>query len=234
MLAASAVVVAGCRLDLAAEVALEPDGGGTAALAATFDAALLAELDALEVDPTADLAALVPDVPGWELDRSVDGDGALTITLVHRADRSDQLTDAFRELVAGLREGDPALVVDLAVDAAADGSTRVDGVAGLRPPATAGALIDDEPVGPAGDALADLVRRSVDARLVVTMPGPVVAHDADAIDDTTLTWELPVGEVRPVSASSQAPPRLPVASVAATVALLVVMALVAVWRWRRR
>ena len=234
VLVAAAFLVAGCRLDVVAEVALHRDGSGTAAIAVTFDAELLTELDALEVDPTAELMAVVPDVPGWEVDRVAAEDGSLTVTLTHDAAGSRQLADAFRDLVAGLRDEDPALVVDLELEVDVDGTARLDGAAGLRPPATAGALIDGSPVGPAEDELAELVRRSVHPQLVVTLPGPIAAHDADALDDSTLTWDLPVGELRSVGASSHAAPQLPLASMAATLALLVLVALLGVWRWRRR
>lgn len=203
LLVVLAVFLAGCRLGVRAEVEVERDGSGTAAVALHLDAALLDELDELGVDPTAELTAAAASVPSWELTRRRAEDGSLTVVLARGVRTPGGLSDAFTELTDGLAGSDPALLIDLEVEVDEGGASTVSGTAMLRPPAGPGLLLDD----PAEQAaFTDEVERAVDASLVVTLPGPIERHDADEVDGSTLTWQLPVGQQRDVSAVADPPP----------------------------
>jgi hypothetical protein len=198
-----------------------------------LDAALLDELDELGVDPTAELSAAAADVPSWQLSRRGADDGSLTVSLVREVSTPDGFTDAYAELVEGLAETDPALLVDLEVDVDDDGAAAVSGTALLRAPAGPGLLLDD----PAEQAaFTEEVEGAVEASLVVSLPGPIERHDADEVDGSTLTWQLPVGERRTVSATSAPPPWWAETGwlISAAVLLLVVSVAALVWVVVRR
>lgn len=194
VLLACVLLLTGCRLDLAAEAVIDADRGGTVAVSARFDPSMLAELDALGVDPTAELEAAAASGPGWEVVRRLDDEDALVVTASRAVDDVAHIGEVFRELTTGLDEVDPALVVDIEVARDADGGTEVAGTAGLRPPSTAGVSVDGAPLGPDTQELAALVEAAVDARLQVRLPGRLITHDGDRVDDRTVVWELPAGE----------------------------------------
>lgn len=231
---ALAVVVGllvGCRLDVVAHVDVAADGSTEVEVRAALDEDLVATLDELAVDPTAELAALSDDE--WRIERSGDAAGGLVLT-ARRSLAAAEVGDALRGLTADLSAGDPGLVLDLDVVVDA-GAVAVDGTAGVRPPADAGLAVDGRPVGPSGDEVAALVDEAVDASLVVRTPGPVAEHDGEASDDGVV-WHLPVGGATPVTLSAAAPapgPRLEllVALAAGAVGLLVA---VGAWVVRRR
>lgn len=232
LLALLAAVLGGCRLGVHAEVEVDRDGGGTAAVVFALDRALLDELDELGVDPTAELTAAAARAPRWQLTRrSADGD--LTVTLARDATEPDSLADAFAELTGGLAEADPALLADLDLTVDDDGASSLAGTAQLRPPAGPGLVLDDP------DELAafeEQVAETVDASLTVTLPGPIEDDDADRRDGRTLTWDLEPGEERTVTATASAPPWWAEPWVWAVAAGVLGALLVAalVWWWRRR
>lgn len=229
-----AVLAVGCRLDVVADTELQRDGSGRAALLFELDPALLAELDRLGVDPTAELAA-TGDVDAWTLRRQPSDAGGLVLRLERDVDDPAGIGDAYRELVEGLAADDPALLVDLEVTRGDDGSSRVGGTVAFRPPATAGATLDGEPVGPSAERLAALTAEAVHPRLVVTLPGALREHDGDSASGRTVTWWVPVGEDRPVTAVAAPPPWYThpwVVPIAATVGA--VLLLLVAWSWRRR
>jgi hypothetical protein len=229
------VLLAGCRLDVTGELTIARDGRADATVELAVDESTLAELDALGVDPTAELTAAVSQAPGWEVTRERPEDGGLAIRLTRPSVDAAAAADAFRELTAGLTDDDPALVVDLEVEVDDEGAVQLQGTAGFRPPATAGASIDGDPVGPDEDELAALTAEAVTARLVVRVPGTFVEHDADEIDGRTAVWELAVGEPRPIRAVAAAPTGPPAGLVVAVAAALLVVALAALtWWWVRR
>ncbi len=201
----TAVLLAGCRLDLAAVADLETDGSGTLALTIRLDDALLTELDGLAIDPTLEVTALARELDGWELERTVDEQAAITVTLSRTFDDPAEVGDAFRALAGGLAPEDPALLVD--VDLAVDdqGGARLAGEVGFRPPATGGAQIDGEVLGPDAAELAALTADVVRPQLTVTLPGPVEDHDADRLEGRTVSWAVPIGETRTVAATSMPP-----------------------------
>lgn len=235
LLSVLVVVAAGCRLEVVADMTVEPNGTGAASLVVIFDAELASELDRLEIDPATEVLEAAARVGEWEARREADPDGVVTLTLTRPVTAPTEFGAAYRDLASGLRERDPALVVDLDVAVSDAGGVQLEGGAGLRPPATAGASIDGEPVGPAGPELAALVEQTTSARLVVTLPGPVREHDADRVDGRTVVWDLPVGTTRAVTARSDPPPGLPLpARLAAAAGLALVVLGAAGWAWRRR
>ncbi len=200
------VLLAGCRLDLAAEAVVATDGGGTVAVVAGFDTELLDQLDALGVDPTAELEAAAASTAGWEAVRDLREDGGLEVVATRTVDEVAEIGDAFRELSAGLTDADPALLIDLEVTRDDEGGTAVTGRARLRPPSTPGVSLDGVEVGPDAEELAAIVADSVDAQLRIGLPGSVVDHDGDRLEGRTVIWDLPTGEAVNVRAEAE-PPR---------------------------
>jgi hypothetical protein len=230
-----AVVLSGCRLDVGAGLVISRDGSATAEVQLRVDAAGLARLDDLGVDPTAELAAVAGQAPGWQVTRETDEDGGLSVRLRRSAPDPAAAADAFRELTAGLAGSDPALLIDLDLDVDEVGAVDLAGTAGFRPPATAGATVDGTPVGPDAAELERLTAEAVHARFSLTVPGAFEEHDADAMEGRTATWELAPGEPREVRAVASAPTGVAVGWLAAGITLLLVLALgAAAWWWRRR
>lgn len=206
LLAILAVVLVGCRVDLVAPIELTADGGATAGLSVRFDARMLAELDTLGVDPTAELGAAVAADPRWQLVRTRDDDdGALTVAVTRTLADARDLGAVYRDLVAGLSARDPALLVDLEVELLGDGGQEVTGTARLRPPVTSGLEVDGEVVGADDDELAALVAEHVTAAVELRLPGEVETHDGILLDRSTVRFDLEPGEPRDVTAVG-APP----------------------------
>lgn len=233
LLALVAVALTGCRLGVSAQIEVARDGSGEAVLVVSLDEALLSELDELAIDPTAELTAVAAAVPTWDLSRTTDGDGGLVLTLRRPADDPQELTDAFRELTAGLTDTDPALAVDLDVDVDDAGAAEVSGTVQLRTPIGPGVVTDEA----AAAELAALAADTVDATLVVTLPGEITDSDADEVEGARATWTVPPGEPRTVQATAAAPSSWSpeqLAAVVAGVLLLVSAAVIATVLWRRR
>lgn len=199
------VVLSGCRLDVVAPITLHADGTSTAGLTVRFDPRLLAELDALGVDPTAELSAVVAAEEAWSLTRTREEDGALTVAIEREVADDAELVATYAELSAGLAPRDPALELDLAVDRDEAGAVTLSGTGGFRPPRGVGLQVDGEPVGEDAAALAALVDEAVEVALVVTMPGEVTAHDGVALDGSTVRVVLEPGEERRFSIRSDPP-----------------------------
>lgn len=194
------LLVAGCRVDLVAPIELAADGGATAGLSARFDARMLAELDALGVDPTAELGAAVAADPRWELQRTRDEGGGLTVAVTRTVSDADEVGAVYRDLVVGLAGSDPSLELDLAVEALVDGGQRVTGTALLRPPITSGLEVDGTPIGEDQAALEELVAEHVTAAVEVRLSGPVDAHDGVRLDRSTVRFDLEPGVARSLTA----------------------------------
>jgi hypothetical protein len=199
------LLVSGCRLDVVASTELAQDGTGTLTLAFRMDDELLTELDALGIDPTIEVTALASELEGWQLERTVDEQAAITIELTREFQDPAEVGEVLRALASGLASDDPALLLDLDLDVADDGSARVDGVVAFRPPATVGAQLDGEMLGPSRDELATMTEQVVVPRLEVTLPGPTERTDADRTDGRTHVWDVPIDASRTISATS-APP----------------------------
>lgn len=201
-LGAVAVLAAGCRLDVAADARVDVSGGGELLVVVRIDGATLRELDALGVDPGLVAAAELDPASGWAASRAVDADGGLVLT--HRRAFTDgpALAAALGALDDGLAPDDPALRIDVDVTTGRGGAVRMVGTAGFTPPGTTGLRVDDVPVGPSGPTLAGLTAEAVRPVLRLRVPGPVRSHDGDRLEDRTVTWVLPVGDVRPVDLTS--------------------------------
>jgi hypothetical protein len=235
VLACAAVLLAGCRLDLLADAVLEADGSGSVAIEATFDDELLAELEELGVDPTVELEATAA-AEGWRTSRTATDAGGLRVTLARDVATPDELGATLRELSDGLRDEDPALLVDIEVAVDDEGAATLEGTGRFRVPATAGATLDGEPVGPSDDELASIVDRAVVSVFRVTLPGTITTHDGDQLQGRTVSWELTPAP-RTIAARS-APPGflatldLPLVLAGVAVVLLLLGG-VLVWSWRR-
>ena len=201
-----AMLLTGCRLGVVADVEVGSDGSGEVSVVLHLDEELLDELDAIGVDPTAELmTAAAEDTGEWTIERSFEEGIGMRLTLAREVDEPAGFGAALRELTADLSADDPGPVVDLEVTVADDGAARVDGNAEFRSPATAGATLDGEPVGPSGAELAASTADAVTSRVVVTFPGTIESSDADTVDGRTATWELEIGMPRALTAVAAAP-----------------------------
>ncbi len=236
VLALVSMAAAGCRLDLTAGAEVNGNGTGTATLTIRMDDALLTELDELAIDPTIEITAAAGEADGWTIERTVDDEDAIAILLTAEVADPAELGEVFRDLTRGLSEEDPGLFVDIEVAMAADGATTMDGTVSFQAPRVAGVVVDDEPFGPDADTLQALTAEVLMPRLELTLPGSVVAHDGDARDGRTVVWDVPVDEVREVSAASERPSIYQEAWVwiAVTVALIAVGTLLLLLRRRWR
>jgi len=199
------LLLTGCRMEVVAPIILHPDGSATAGLSVRFDPRLLAELDALGVDPTAELSAAVAADPAWELTRLREEDGGLRVSVTREVAGDDELLRVYDELTAGLAAEDPALEVALEVDRDDRGGVTVSGTATFRPPRTVGLVVDGVAVGEDAGALAELVEEAVTAAVEVQMPGRLVSHDGVAVDRSTARIVLEPGEEQRFSVTSQPP-----------------------------
>ena len=229
-----AVVASACQVSVGTHVTVGEDGGGRLAVQVALDEDLATNLAADDVDVFAGLEEL-PD--GWSSERSSpDGGQAVTI----RADFPDPA--GLERRVAQLRDGlgtqDPLLLDGLQLTVAEDGSARLSGRAGFRPPSSTG--LRGAGVGFDGRDLAALLAERGDEvlriDLRVAMPGPVVAGNADEVDGNLATWHLPVTELTEVRVASNPPSALQrwlAIGAAAVVGLVLVLAVVGLVRRRR-
>ena len=227
LLALALLLLTGCRMEVVAPITLHPDGSATAGVSVRFDPRLLAELDALGVDPTAELSAAVAADPAWQLTRLREDDGGLRVSVSREVADDDELLRVYEELTAGLAADDPALELALQVDRDERGGASVSGAALFRSPRTVGLAVDGVAVGEEETALAELVEETVTAAVEVEMPGRLASHDGVAVDRSTVRIVLEPGVERRFSVTSQ-PPSWWSALAVDTATLLVGAALLAV------
>lgn len=203
VLALAALVLSGCRIDVVAGLDLRSDGSGTAVIDLELDRELLNLLSDLDLDPVGEVERAVAETPGWDLEVLVERGDGLRLRLEHEG---EDPVGALGELSAGLVDGDPGLLADLDASVLGQEELELAGTVELAAPATPGAVDGDgAPIGPQEAELRSRMAEHVEADLVVTMPGPVRASDADVTEDRTLRWELPVGEPVEILARSEAP-----------------------------
>lgn len=238
LVAVLALVLAGCRIEVLAELDLREDGGGQATVELFLDRELLGALDDLEVDAIGEVEDAAADVDDWDVEVVAEGADGVRLRLEHEG---PDPAGALEELSAGLSPDDPALEVDLDVRRhEPDGGpveVRLAGDAELRAPSAPG-VVDEAggPLGPGAEELEARTREHVSAALAVSMPGSVREHDADRTPDPALVWDLPVGERVTVSAASEVD-GLPVPREALLVGagvLLLLAAAALIWLVRRR
>jgi hypothetical protein len=216
LLALLTLLASGCRLRLATDVVVEAEGSGELVLAAAADQELVDLLLEAGVDLRTGLADLAESAPEWEVEDVATDDG-IELRFRTRFDEPSELGQLVDELHAGLEEQDGALLRDVVLEVAEDGTVRIGGEAGVRLPETAGVVGPD--VGFDSDDLQQLLEERGDelvrADLRVTLPALPAEHDADEVDGRNLTWHLPVGEMRTFSAVSEVPPPDPTPLLAA-------------------
>ncbi len=245
-LVACSVALAACQIDIAVDIAVEPDGTGTVTVVATADADLVRRVPGLAEDLVLDDVADA----GWVITGPAPTEaGGLAVTFTHDFVSADEATNLLRSL------GPPFNEIVLQRGTPNDETTnQLTGLLGL--PGGFGDFADDDLIAAVGslpfeDELAAsgaTPENSLAVRLTATMPGVVVDDDTNATidDDGALSWIVPldgsISELRAVT--KQAPSEggawaRPV-SIAALVALLAWVAFMTLFigfvflaRWRR-
>ncbi|MFK8026313.1 MAG: hypothetical protein AB8G26_20325 [Ilumatobacter sp.] len=196
--------VAGCQLDVRADVVVEPDGSGRIVVTASADAELVDQVptiaDDLVLDDFADA--------GWTIDGPMPtADGGLTLTLSHDFEGNDEATNLLRSL------GPP--FNDASIGRREDGDTAtntfrgnlglIDGFASFA---------DDELIGAVGEVpFSDqFAQEGVDessalaAELIITLPGVIEENNAIE-EDGRLRWSIPTdGTILEASARTEQAP----------------------------
>ena len=246
LLLAGLFALAGCQLDVVAEVVVDPDGTGTITVTAEADAELVSEVPTLAEELVLDDIAAA----GWVIEGPTPtDDGGLLLVLTHDFEGKDEATNLLRSL--GPPFNDPVIGRGQDGDSATNTAR-----ANLGLPDGFATFADDDLVSAVGDvpfasrfeeAGANPVN-SVDATLILTLPGELVEGEtnAEVLDDGRLRWTVPMdGTILEASArSEQAPSAGGVwARPVATVALIVLIGWVAfmtlfigyvtIARWRR-
>ncbi len=192
LLLAGLFVLAGCQLDVVAEVVVDPDGTGMVFVTAEADAELVAEVptlvDELDLD---DVAAA-----GWVIDGpNPTPTGGLVLTLTHDFEGKDEATNLLRSL--GPPFNDPVIGRGQDGDSATN-TARTN----LGLPDGFATFADDDLVSAVGDipfasrfeaAGANPVN-SLNATLILTLPGELVDAEtnAEVLDDGRLQWTIPM------------------------------------------
>ncbi len=201
-----ALGAAGCQLSLASDIGVDADGSGQVEFAVSVDRELADLLDEAGVDLTLGLAEAQAAAGPWELEETGDVPGR-ELRFRARFDDPSELADLVADLHAGLDGEDPAIMRDVQLDVDAEGRVRFSAEAGLALPTTAGAVGDGITfdVDDLESLLAREGGRAARYDLRLELPGTPRSHDADARDGRTLTWSLPIGEMRAVHAASDPP-----------------------------
>ncbi len=228
-LLAGALVLSACRMDVDTRVEVDQTGGGVLAVDVRLDDDLWDRITATGFDPTPS------GVTGWQVATS-EVDGGRLVTMATSFTDPVQLQDRVAALQEGLDDEDPGLVEAIDLVVGPDGSTTIDAVVGLRLPSSTGV----EGAGFAdGEDLAVLAAdpERLAATFTVVLPGPVVDHNADTADGSTLRWRLPPGDEVRARATAGPPDALGswvVPAIATGLLVLVVVVGVVVLRRRRR
>jgi hypothetical protein len=209
LLGALAMLATGCELSFGTDVRVEADGSGTVEVAIATDEELATLLAEAGVDLRLGLEeAAAAASPTWEL-TELDGieEGAVGVRLRSTFDDPAQLASRVAELQEGAGPEDGSLIERLDLEVDPDGAVRFRGAAGLLVPTVPGA--EGDGIAFDGDDLARLLAERGDdlvtAELRVTFPGAVEEHDGDELAGRSVTWRLPAGQSRELSASAAAP-----------------------------
>ena len=248
-LVVGALALAGCRLDVVADVTVEPDGSGVVVVTANADAELVEQVPTIADDLVLD------DVreAGWEVvGPEPTDDGGLVLTLTHAFADKNEATNLLRSL--GPPFGDPVIGRGQDADTA---TNTVSAALGL-PDGFASFADDDLVTAVGGVPFAERFEQAgaepataMSAQLRVALPGELVDSGIDAAaqvgDGGSLRWDVPLdGSIVEARAESEQSPEAGRAwarplSIAALVALwvwVIAMSLfigyVALARWRRQ
>jgi hypothetical protein len=184
-----AVVLAGCRLDIAVDVEVEADGTGEVTVVATADAGFVDRAPLLADDLAVDdLRSLGWDVTGPE----PTDDGGLVVRLTRSFADDDELERILGEFGGPFHDIEVSSFSEFARTTwSLDGVLRLDG--GIEGFADAELVAAANAVPYADDLAADAVEVSdvVGITLRLTVPGSVV--DTTALDEQgVLVWRVPL------------------------------------------
>lgn len=183
-----ALIASACKIRVDTNVVINEDESGTFALEISLDE----ELRALaEDDPSFGALTVTEDVPeGWVLEDFVDGEfeGVRASTTFDDFEGFERRLAEYAETAGAEDNVAPDFLSQLEINREGDiFSFRAD-LTGLE--AGLGAAIggeDDLGVDPAA-----FIAELFEIRLILTMPGSVVASNADATAGTTLTWDISI------------------------------------------
>lgn len=207
LLALAVVLLAACELSVALDVEVDRSGAGTVDLRVALDDDLLTILEDAGVDPLRDLDAVTARDGPWHVTTEEPQDGGLAVHLAAAFDDPAGFEALLRDLHRGLDEHDPRISERLRIDLRDGGAVAFEGRVGLIPPTSPGAR--GEGVGFGEEALAELIEQRGDefARydVRVRLPAAPAEHDGDAVEETSVTWQAPIGALRDVAAVSRRP-----------------------------
>lgn len=199
-----ALLASACQLSLASDIAVSADGSGSFELAVAVDEELAELLSDAGVDLALGLDDAQATATGWQVEE-VDEAPGRELRFRTGFDSPDELGALVEELHAGLGEADPAVLRDVHLEVADDGSARFRADAGLQLPTTTG--VSGDAVAFDAEDLAALLEeegaRAARYDLRLELPGRPSEHDADAREGRTLVWSLPIGEMRSIEARSE-------------------------------
>ncbi len=185
------IALAGCRLDVAVDIAVEPDGTGSISVVATADAELLEAVPTLAEDLALDDVVAA----GWVIDGpNPSPDGGLTITLTHGFFSDQDATNLLNSLGPPFNE--MSMVRNSSGD---DTTTRLSGLLGL--PDGFASFADDDLVAAIGSQpFADQIaaaratpESSIGATMRARLPGDIDESQTNGTDlDGQLEWVAPL------------------------------------------
>lgn len=187
-----AFVLASCRVDIAVDLTMEPDGTGEIAVVVTADAALVAEVP----DIADELALDDVTAAGWVVEGPAPTpDGGLTITLTHGFTSDQDATNLLNSL------GPPFTQMTVSRSTSGDEtSTRLDGLLGLSDGFAS--FADDDliaavgslPFGDRIEASGATPTSALGATIRADLPGEVDAEQTTGtqLGDGTLEWVVPM------------------------------------------
>ncbi len=188
---ACALVLTSCRLDIAVDLTVEPDGTGDITVVVTADADLVAEVPTIADElATDDIAAA-----GWTVEGpSPTPDGGLVVTLTHGFTSDQDATNLLNSL------GPPFTRMSVSRSTSGDETTtRLDGLLGL--PDGFASFADDDLIATVGSLpFADRIEASgatpesaLGAVIRADLPGEVDTEQTTGtrLDDGTLEWVVP-------------------------------------------
>lgn len=207
LLICGVLALAGCQLDVVADVVIEADGTGTITVTAEADAELVEQVPTIADDLVLD------DVieAGWIVDGPNPTDeGGLILTITHDFEGQDEATNLLRSL--GPPFNDPDIRRGQNGDAATN-TTRVN----LGLPNGFAAFADDELISAVGSVPFEVQfaqsgvdpATSMNAVFRLTVPGEIVESETngESLDDGRLQWTAPLdGSILEATARTEQAP----------------------------